>query len=523
MAAPSETAAASKLGGDGGGGLAEGCVCCARDLSKNACYQACGIHYGYIALVLSALVLLASSPGHSFGVASFVDYWISDIGVPRTTVSAFWATATFVCAPLLPFCGALIDKLGVSRTFRCSYPVFGVVLMGMSQITRPWQLCLSIICNRLITADLLPMIANVHLNKWFVAHRGKASVIFNLVGTVMALFPSLASWLIKAYGWRQAYARISMLLYVTLFPAFCFMRESPESCGVLPDCRWEQENRVSNELESGGAPKHGADAGNADGESESWEIRDVLRSCGFWILIAGAMVTTEHAAMAFHMVDITHAMGLPGNSADQIFFILSVSSLASGALAGILVDRLARPHLVLAASNFVVTIAFIIVLLAPTHYVVWALLLGLNQGFQGSTCSVVFVKYYGQKHIGKITGIVQCFMLLVSGVGPLGFGMMADLFGGLEGYRRCFFALIGLNCVSCAVITCLPRPQHPLGDGAPMTMSSSSAKASDGRDAKLAVAGGRTVGRSYAPLDDVPLDEVELGERVDCRPQDGSL
>ena len=133
-------------------------------------------------------------------MAPFIDSWIGGVGVSRTKLSLFWASATFIGAPLLPFFGAYIDRHGVSASLRHCLPLFGAPLLGLAIVSQPWQLWVAIVANRVLVADLLLLMASVCVNSWFVGNAGKATALMGLTGPVMACFPGLASWLILGYG-----------------------------------------------------------------------------------------------------------------------------------------------------------------------------------------------------------------------------------------------------------------------------------------------------------------------------------
>eukprot|EP00747_Dinoflagellata_sp_TGD_P170721 gnl/TRDRNA2_/TRDRNA2_203006_c0_seq1.p1 gnl/TRDRNA2_/TRDRNA2_203006_c0~~gnl/TRDRNA2_/TRDRNA2_203006_c0_seq1.p1 ORF type:complete len:515 (-),score=62.36 gnl/TRDRNA2_/TRDRNA2_203006_c0_seq1:5-1549(-) len=418
-----------------------------------------GIHYGIVALLLSAAVHLCSSPGHSFGVAPFVDHWIVDLRVSRGEVSLFWAIATFVCGPLLPFAGATVDRFGVAGTLRRTLPLFGLVLVWMSSLSHKWELSPAIIANRLINADVLPLLAVLNVNKWFVVHRGKAAVLFNFMGTLHSSFPAFATSLIASYGWRGAYARVSALQFSMLLPAAIFLRNSPEVCGLRPDL----QRGGDAELE---VPRGCLSCRRAgDGESEdntSWEPSEVFRSFGFWTLIAGVMANCGWTAFAFHMMDICHSFGLPKHAGPSIFIAVSFASLVTGFLTGFFViDQLREPHRLLAVSNVLNGTALSLVLSMPQHFIAWAIVFGCGNGCSSTVIQVVFAKYFGQAHMGRIQGTVSGAALLMSGIGPLGFGLLSDLLGGVRGYRAAVACFLAANCTTSFAIAVMKRPSRP--------------------------------------------------------------
>lgn len=50
-----------------------------------------GIFYGWWVVVLVGFGESCSSPGHSFFFLNFVNSFIEDVGIPRTTVAGIWS------------------------------------------------------------------------------------------------------------------------------------------------------------------------------------------------------------------------------------------------------------------------------------------------------------------------------------------------------------------------------------------------------------------------------------------------
>ena len=73
------------------------------------------IFYGWVILPLAIAMMLATSPGQTFGVSYFNDQFIADFGLSNTALSSTYLVATLLAALSLTSIGALIDRFGIRR------------------------------------------------------------------------------------------------------------------------------------------------------------------------------------------------------------------------------------------------------------------------------------------------------------------------------------------------------------------------------------------------------------------------
>src|SRR5262245_36538152 len=70
------------------------------------------IYYGWIVWCVATIGWIATSPGQAFSISLFVDSFIRDFGLDRTSISALFALGTLIGAVCLTWVGRCIDKYG---------------------------------------------------------------------------------------------------------------------------------------------------------------------------------------------------------------------------------------------------------------------------------------------------------------------------------------------------------------------------------------------------------------------------
>jgi len=81
-------------------------------LQQSKLVQRSPIFYGWVVWFVATIGLSATAPGQSFSVSLFIDHYITDFGLDRTSVSALYGLGTFLAALSLTWVGRRIDRHG---------------------------------------------------------------------------------------------------------------------------------------------------------------------------------------------------------------------------------------------------------------------------------------------------------------------------------------------------------------------------------------------------------------------------
>ena len=97
-------------------------------------------YYGWVIVIVGALMLFFSSPGQTFSVSIFIDHYIENFGWSRSQISSFYSIATLISGFSMPFVGKLIDSKGHRKSAVIISFLFVIVLVWMSAIRAPWMI-----------------------------------------------------------------------------------------------------------------------------------------------------------------------------------------------------------------------------------------------------------------------------------------------------------------------------------------------------------------------------------------------
>lgn len=167
----------------------------------------CGmVFYGWVVLCAASLLIFSSGPGHTFGVNAFVDHFIEDLHISRSSVSTVWAVALVVSSVLIPVVGQLLDTIGVRYVVLVACVGFVGALFLMSMAQSAVTLTIAISMLRFFGPECMVLSANTTINRWFVRRRGFAFSVSGMLSNVMLAYPAFCAALIqKTGGWRTAY------------------------------------------------------------------------------------------------------------------------------------------------------------------------------------------------------------------------------------------------------------------------------------------------------------------------------
>lgn len=379
------------------------------------------IFYGWIILVVGTLGLIMTSPGQTYAVSVFIEYFINDLGISRSLVSTLYTIGTLIGSFALPVVGRQIDRRGPRLLMSMVAVLFGLACIYMGAVQNAVMLGLGFVAIRMLGQGSLGLISQNVINQWWVRRRGAVMGISGLMVSLLGLgaFPALINWLIPIYGWRMTYALLGLMLLFVLVPlAFTFVRNQPEQYGLQPDGIM--------------APPLGAPAtAGGDIAEENWTLPEARRTPVFWVFMLGtssiAMLST---GLFFHMVSIFKDNGLSATVAASVFVPIAATTAIVNVISGILVDRI-RIRWLMAVALFLQAATLILAQSLQNVQVafIYGITLGTMFGLMNMVNSVSWAKYYGRKHLGSITGVTTTALIAGSALGPMPFGIARDVLG----------------------------------------------------------------------------------------------
>jgi len=414
-------------------------------------------YYGWVIVFLGAFSMFSTTPGQSDSFSLFMNYFVNEFGWSRTFVSSLYSSATLLSGALMFFVGRLVDRLGSRAVAVLSALVLGAACMLLSFVVSPLMLFAGFFLARLTGKGALDLSAATLAPQWFISRRALAIMFVGLGGTLGGVvFPLLNSYLISTFGWREAYRFLAGGLWLIYVPiALLFLINRPEDVGMTPNAKPRLRDAATTP--------------SVEPEEPSFRQAQAVRTSAFWIItfvvFQSSLVGT---GVVLHFVSILEIQGFSMTFAAAIMGIKPLAGLLAAILAGLVLDRIRRHHVVLAASCFLHVTAYLLLafLQSATMAFLYSILGGIASGVAVICIGVLNPNLFGRRYLGGILGVTAALNVVGSAIGPIVFGAAFDW---LHGYRE-IIVLSSMLPLSAGILCLLiRRPIGKTGWGIPRT------------------------------------------------------
>ena len=410
------------------------------------------VYYGWIILIVGTLGVIMSSPGQTYSFSIFIEEFIRDLGLSRSSVSGLYTVGTITGSLMLPYIGRLIDKHGSRRMVVLIALAFGLACIYMSTVSTFLMLGIGFVFMRMLGQSSITIVSRNVMNQWWVRRRGFVLSISTLVSATLGtgMFPGLINWLIPQFGWRSTYVILGAMVMGVMIPiGFAFFRDRPELFGLFPD-------GLKNQAEADALDKV-AKAEVVTVDAENWTAQEAMATSAFWIIAlsiaASSMLGT---GLTFHIVSIFQESGLTADLAAAIFLPMSITTSLMSIPFGWLIDRFEAKYLVVAGLTMLtIVIIFSGYISSPAVAVLYGILFGLGNAFDRVVGNVIWANYFGRPNLGAISGATMTIGAAASGLGPLVYGVGFDLSGS---YRPALWLSAIYPVIMIALVLNVRRP-----------------------------------------------------------------
>ena len=367
------------------------------------------------------LTAALTGPGQTIGVSVFIDHFVADLDVTRSTIAACYLVGTMIAATTLPRWGRAIDRLGIRRATTIISVAFSVALAAMAGVTGILTLTVGFMFIRMLGQGALSLASTVAVALWFERRRGFVlGVVITVSGALMALVPIALNQGIEAWGWRTTWLVSAAVIATVVVPiSWLGLIDQPSDVGQLVD---------------GDSPPAHSSISAGRGGDQGVDRHTALRTRQFWVLaLVSGCTSWLVTALNFHQIALLGESGLSSAEAAAMFLPQVLGAAVTGVTVGALVDRFGT-RLVPTTSMAVMAITLILAgtMDGQRTVVVYAVLLGATTGLSRTAIATLVPTWFGTTHLGAITGALGVIGVVGSAIGPVALSLSADA---LDGWR----------------------------------------------------------------------------------------
>lgn len=403
--------------------------------------------YGWVVWGFSTLGILFSIPGQTMGLAVFTDSLIEVLGLSRTELSLAYLIGTIGSSLFLARAGRWYDALGGRTMITIASLALSLMIVYVSFVDvlsyklggSVWISFILILIGyfgvRFFGQGVLTSCSRNVLLLWFVEKRGLVGGMRNVfVSLGFSIAPLFLASLISLYGWKESLWILAAVGGIAFsFLAFVFIRDNPESCGLKADGLDLESNQEVRE------------------EADSKTLQEVKRSPVFWIYsLSLSMHALFGTALVFHIISIFEEVGKGKSEAFSYFIPAAIFSTTSNLLASWAADKMnLKPILIIMLLFFCLGSLGFINLQKDWGFWCLALGFGVGGGLWGVLSNLTFIRFFGPRHLGEISGFSSSLTVFASAIGPAAFSLGYDFFGNYAAPAKiCLVFLIILVFVS---------------------------------------------------------------------------
>jgi len=379
------------------------------------------VHYAWIIAFTGTLVLMLTQGFGRMSYSVILPSMKDGLLLTYTQVGLI-GTANFVGYLSLAVVGGFLAvRFGTRRTIFVSLLAMGVSLF-LTGLSRSFT---SAFLMRLITgmgngAAVVPMMALTA--SWFAARkRGLAAGILTMgTGFGLSIVGVALPYVMAKFGpdgWRYAWFLLGSVVFIFSFLCYALLRDYPAEKGTsMYGGEEEQKSRKAVTFFSAW--------GDVVRESEIWKLGIVYFMFGFSYIIY----------ITFFVAYLTTEGALTPQKAGQIFAVLGLWSILSGAVWGWISDVLGR-RLGLLLAYLTIALSFLIIALwrSTTGFYVSSIVFGLSL----SSIPAIMAAAVGDSVGGRLAPAALGFITLIFGVGqslgPAVAGWIKDATGTFAG------------------------------------------------------------------------------------------
>jgi MFS family permease len=409
--------------------------------------------YGWVIVVIVVLAGVLAAGVSNITMAVMLKPISDDLGWTRSLTAAAVTMGALCGGVLSPLFGPLADRMGPRFLLPAGGALVGLLAIGVSLSTEPWQFYATFVPARALTEFLLcGMIAFTAVANWFYIKRPRVMGLVAMATPLGSAALSLVyQFFVMHYGWRSAFLALGIALWaLVVIPGLIFLRRQPEDLGLLPDGAAEVEPNSSAE-ENRKAP-------TPSDIEYSWQRADAMRTPTLWLLVTSAFLSAiGTGGVAFHMAAYMTDGALAPALAASVVSVMALSGAFGNGIWGALAERFHPRRLnVLTMLLAAASVALLMQVRSGSTAYLFALLFGINARGAAVLTQVLVARYFGRRSFGAISSILDPFHKGGLGLGALFAGIAFDYFGS---YWVIFMIFLVSYLISALMIFLARKPE----------------------------------------------------------------
>lgn len=394
------------------------------------------IFYGYIIIVAGFLIqAVVWGISNSFGV--FFDPLIKEFGWSRATISGAASLGFLVHGSSSILLGNLNDRFGPRIIMSACGLFFGLGLLLMGTLNSVWQIYLFyglIASVGLGGIDVIPLST---VSRWFQKKRGMMSGLIKVgTGVGMLIMPFFINWLLKNYGWRNAFVVLAFIAVISVLFLAQFLVRDPIQKKQLID------NGISQPSEKKNKPEEGLTFKEAIHTRQLWTV------CIIYFIILFCVYT-----ILMHIVQHAIDLGIQSSVAVGILSTIGGVSITGRFLMGGASDKIGeKPALLFCLICLLLALCWLLAVQTLWMFYLFAAVYGFAHGGFFSLVSPLIAKLFGTKSHGLLFGIVIFSSTIGGAIGPFMAGYIFDV---TTSYKLVFLILAVLSIIAMALTASL--------------------------------------------------------------------
>ena len=410
--------------------------------------------YGWIIVAIAMIAGFISSGVSNVTMAVVLKPISEDLGWSRTVTAAAITLGSFGGGLLSPLFGPVADRYGPRVLLPLGGVLVGLLSIGVSLSTAPWQFYATFVPARALTEFLLcGVVPYTAVANWFHDKRPRAMGLVAMSTPLGSAAMTLVyQYLVIHYGWRSAFLLLGWaFLILVVVPGAIFLRRQPEDLGMFPD-------GVAPAVRLDAFP--GRDARAENSLEPRWSRAQALRTPTLWLLVASVFFASlGTGGIAFHMVAYLTDVKIVPAAAAGALSVMALSGAFGNGIWGALAERFSARGLSVATTVLsAASVALLMQVDSPATAYLFGLLFGISaRGGTAVLTQILLAHYFGRASFGAISGVLEPFHKGGLGIGALIAGVGFDLFGD---YRAVFAGFLSMYLVSALLVYLAGRPER---------------------------------------------------------------